>query len=341
MNRLIRGFALASALTMAATGVFAQDKITLKLADQFPLTHVASKIGPQAFKKALEERSNGRITVEHYPAEQIAKAHGLLDAVKNRVTDIALVGVVYNTDRLPLTSVAELPGMVPDSVTASEAFDAYIRNDLLDREYLPNKVRPLWGTVTPPYQLMLREGEGIDDISQLEGKKLRVAGATGELIARAIGAVPVKVPASDLYLALQRGTVDGAIYNPPSLFGYKIEEVLSAVSTNASLGAVAFAALINEDVWQSLSEADRALIQEVATDVRRSFVTDFAATFDKAYENLRAAGVTTFELDEKTRAQMNDRLQVVVDEWVAQVGGRGLPAAEMLDAYRARLAAAQ
>ena len=50
MNQLIRGFALASALTMAATGVFAQDKITLKLADQFPLTHVASKIGPQAFK---------------------------------------------------------------------------------------------------------------------------------------------------------------------------------------------------------------------------------------------------------------------------------------------------
>ena len=75
--------------------------------------------------------------------------------------------------------------------------------------------------------------------------------------------------------------------------------------------------------------------------MRRSFVTDFAATFDKAYENLRAAGVATFELDEKTRAQMNDRLQVVVDEWVAQVGGRGLPAAEMLDAYKARLAAAQ
>ncbi|WP_163849094.1 TRAP transporter substrate-binding protein DctP [Pseudooceanicola aestuarii] len=338
----LKSTALAGALTVSlsamATIAAAQDSVTLKLADQFPLTHIGSRVGAQALIAELEARSDGAIQIRHFPAEQLAKASGLLDAVRNRVTDIALVGVVYNTDKLPLTSAAELPGLFEDSIAASKAFEAYIQNDLLEREYLPLGVRPLWGTVTPPYQLMMAKGEGISEISELEGVKLRVAGATGELIAKSLGAVPVKVPASDLYLGLQRGTVNGAVYNPASVFGYKIEEVLSAVSTNASLGAVAFALLVNEDVWQGLTEEQRNTIEEVAADVRLSFTEAFDAGNTKAFDKLAESGVTVFDLPAETQAQMNDMLGAVRDTWVEQVSGRGLPAQEMLDAYQARLA---
>ncbi len=334
---IVKGVALASALSVLATSAAARETVTLKLADQFPLTHIASRAGSQAFIAELEKRSEGHIKIKHFPAEQIAKAAGLLDAVRNRVIDIAFVGVVYNTDKLPLTSVAELPGLHVNSVTASAAFEKYITEDLLEKEYLPLGVRPIWGTVTPPYQLMLAKGEGIAHVADLEGKKLRVAGATGELIAKSLGAVPVKVPASDLYLALQRGTVDGAIYNTPSLFGYKIEEVLSAVSDNASLGSVAFAMLVNEDVWQGLSKEDRTLIQKVASDVRLPFSEEFQAGNSKAFDKLTKAGVKVFSLPAETQAAMNQKLGSVRAAWVKQVSGRGLPAQEMLNAYMARL----
>ena len=328
---------LAGVFSAAAAIAQAQDSVKLRLADQFPLTHIASKLGGQAFKAELEKRSEGRIEVQHFPAEQIAKAAGLLDAVRNRVTDMALVGVVYNTDKLPLTSAAELPGLFTDSVVASQALEDYIKGDLLEREYLPLGVRPLWGTVTPPYQLMFADKEGIGDIAELEGQKMRVAGATGELIAQSLGAVPVKVPASDLYLALQRGTVNGAIYNPPSVFGYKIEEVLASVSNNAALGSVAFALLVNEDVWQSLSQEDRDLIEETAADVRLEFSRQFEDVSQKAYARLEAAGVKVFSLSPETEAAMNDKLATVRNTWVEQLAARGLPAQEMLDAFAARL----
>lgn len=328
---------LASVLSTAAAVAQAQDSITIKFADQFPLTHIASRIGSQPFKAELEERSGGRIKVQHFPAEQIAKAAGLLDAVRNRVTDIALVGVVYNTDKLPLTSGAELPGLYNDSVMASRAFDAFLKEDLTEREYLPLGIRPLWGTVTPPYQMMFSEVEAITDMSEMKGKKMRVAGATGELIAQALGAVPVKVPASDLYLALQRGTVNGAIYNPPSVFGYKIEEVLSSVSNNATLGSVAFALLVNEDVWNGLSEEDRALIAETASDVREDFSRLYEEDFQKSYETLAGMGVNIFSLPPEAESQMTEMLGSVIDTWVQQVSARGLPAQEMLDKFTARL----
>lgn len=334
---IFRSAAIAGAVSTFGTLATAQDGVSLKFADQFPLTHVASKVGSQTFIETLEDRSDGRISIRHFPAEQVAKASGLLDAVRNRVTDMALVGVVYNTDKLPLTSAAELPGLFTESVEASKAFEAYIQTELLEREYLPLGVRPIWGTVTPPYQLMMAEGEGISDMSELNGQKLRVAGATGELIAKSLGAVPVKVPASDLYLALQRGTVNGAIYNPPSVFGYKIEEVLSAVSSNASLGSVAFALLVNEDVWQGLSDEDQALIQEVASEVRQTFSEAFQQANTSALNRLEEAGVTVFELPAETKQAMDESLGEVRDVWVEQVSGRNLPAQEMLDAFNAHL----
>lgn len=328
---------LAGMLTTAAFAAHAQETITLKLADQFPLTHIASREGSQALISALEEISGGAIKVQHFPAEQIAKAGGLLDAVRNRVTDLALVGVVYNTDKLPLTSVAELPGLYDDSVVASQAFTEYLKEDLTQREYLPLGVRPLWGTVLPPYQLMFAAGGDITDVSELEGQKMRVAGATGEMIANALGAVPVKIPASDLYLALQRGTVNGAIWNAPSAFGYKIEEVLASVSNNASLGSITFALLVNEDVWQSLSEENRALIEEAVAEARVNFSLRFEENLEEAYIKMEKAGVNVFALPQETRAVISERLAGVRASWVEQVSDRGLPALEMLNAFTTRL----
>lgn len=334
----LKYLAFCGAVAAMTGAAGAQDTITLKIADQFPLTHIGSKLGIQAVKAGVEEKSGGEMQIQLFPAEQISKAAGLLDAVRNRVTDMAMVGVVYNTDKLPLTSAAELPGMIAGTISGNNAFNGYIREDLLEREYLKLGVRPLYGTLTPPYQMMFAEGGGISDIAELEGMKLRVAGATGELIAKSLGAVPVKVPASDLYLALQRGTVNGAIYNAPSVFGYKIEEVLSAVSNNASLGSVAFAFLINEDVWKGLTPEQQTILQEVANETQQNFARTFDEFDRGSYGKLEEAGVTVFSFPPATLAAMDQKLGAVRDEWVAQVSARGLPAQDMLEAFRLRAA---
>lgn len=330
--------AAALALVLSGSPALAQEKIVLKYADQFPLTHAASKLSAQPFKQMLEERSGGRIEVQLFPAEQLAKAAGLLDAVKNRVTDIAMVGIVYVTDKMPLTSAVELPGLFDDAVTGSAAFTKLAQNELLEIEYLRNGVRPLFSMVAPPYQLMFAERTELNDVSELEGVKLRAAGATGELIAGALGAVPVRVPASDLYLALERGTVDGAIYNPPSLFAYKIEEVLASITTNASLGTVAFAAFVNEDVWQGLPEDVRTLIQEVSQEVGENMAAEFQAQTEDAYKRLDELGIELIELSPEVQAQMRERLAAVEAEWISQMEGRGLEGEAILETYKSYLA---
>lgn len=332
-------------MPLAAAGMFsvvsvaqAQDTITLRWADQFPLTHDGSKLSAQAFMDLLEKEGGGRLKIQHFPAEQLAKGRGMLDAVKSGVTDIALVVTAYVADKLPRTTAIELPGLFTDTVKASAAFNRLVDSHLLEQEYLPHGVRPLFMAVTPPYQLMTTEKLNVTNLSDISGLKLRVAGSTGEIIGQAIGAVPVRMSAADIYLGVQRGTVDGAIFNAPSALAYKLDEVLGMVTTNASLGAVSLGVFINEDVWQGLPADVQKLVADLGERTGIIYAQGSVKVTTEAYEKLAAAGIDVVELPENVTRDMTAALAPVTEAWVAQMNGRDIAAEKTLATLKGYLA---
>ncbi len=330
-----RPFIVALAATIAiASAAGASETITLKLADQFPLTHFASKTGGQAFIKRVEALSDGRIKIKHFPAQQLAKAAGMLDAVKNRVTDIAMVGIVYVSDRMPLSGVTMLPGLFNDVVVGTRAYMKLANNDLLESEFLRNGVRPLWVSLAPTYQIQLTDKRRITSIDDLKGKKLRTAGAIMELTAKELGAIPVTIGPSDFYLALQRGTVDGALYTIPGWRAYSLQEVLNSSTTNAGLGSIAFATLINEQVWQGLPDDVRAILKQAGEATGAAAAAKFDAVVARANDKMKKAGKEVYALSPGVLAEIKERLRGVEDIWLAQMRSRNLPGEETLAAFR-------
>ncbi|MBU2647472.1 TRAP transporter substrate-binding protein DctP [bacterium] len=325
---------IIAAMFMIMPATLDAETVTLRIADQFPLTHFASKTGTQAFMKAVEKMSHGNIKFKHYPAGQLAKAAGMLDAVKNRVTDIASVGIVYVSDRMPLSGAVMLPGLFNECVAGTRAYDKLTKNELMEAEFLRHGVRPLYVSLAPVYQIQLTSRESITDISQLQGKKLRTAGAIMELTAKALGATPVTVGPSDFYLALQRGTVDGALYMTASWKALSLHEVLNSSTTNAGLGTVAFANLINEEVWKGLPPD----VQQVLLKAGQATGEAAAAVFDKyvagANKQLAEAGKNIYALSPKVLAQMQEKLTLVENTWLDQMRSRNLPGDKILAAFK-------
>jgi TRAP-type C4-dicarboxylate transport system substrate-binding protein len=311
----------------------------LRFAHQFPTTHFASKISIEPFAKAVEEKSGGRLRLKVFPAEQLAKAGGLLDAIKNRVADAGFVGVTYVTEKMPLTSVVEIPGLFGDVRRGYGAYEKLMQEELMQLEHLPYGVRPLYGAVTPPYQLVLRKQMQLDDIGALAGLKLRVPGATGALAAEAIGAVPVRLPPSDLYLGLERGTVDGAIQVSASVDSLKLQEVSKTITTNAGMGTVAFVTFINEDVWQGLPPDLQKVLVEAGAETGAKGAAVFDGVNAKAYKGLEEAGMSVITLSPKVEGQFAERLQAVEKAWLEDVGRRSPHAAEILARYKELVAA--
>jgi TRAP-type C4-dicarboxylate transport system substrate-binding protein len=324
---------LLVAFLLTVTHVMAEP-VTLRLADQFPLTHFASKTGSQAFIKKVAETSNNTVTIKHFPAQQLAKASGMLDAVKNRVADIAVCGVVYVSDRMPLSGAVMLPGLFNDVTTGTKAYTKLADKELLEAEFLRHGVRPLWVSLAPVYQLQMTSKESITSLDDIKGKKLRTAGAIMELTAKALGATPVTIGPSDFYLSLQRGTVDGAIYTIPGWRAYSLHEVLNSSTTNAGLGSVAFATLINEDVWQSLSPEVQSILQKAGESTGMGAAAVFDSVVAKSNAKMKEAGKNIYALSPELVKEMNKKLAVVEKAWLDQMKGRDLPGEKILESFK-------
>ena len=333
MKKKLR-LAVLTALVFFVSVTLSAETVTLRITDQFPLTHFASKTGSQAFMKRVEKMAPGKVKFKHYPAGQLGKAAGLLDTVKNRVADIASVGIVYVSDRMPLSGAAMLPGLFNSVSAGTKAFKKLAENELMEAEFLRHGVRPLWVSLAPVYQIQLVSKKTITSVDDLKGKKLRTAGAIMELTAKALGATPVTIGPSDFYLSLQRGTVDGALYTIPGWRAYSLQEVLNSSTTNAGLGTVAFAVLINEDVWQGLSPD----VQSVLMKAGQATGAGAAAIFDKyvagANKKMAAAGKNIYALSPKVLAEMGEKLSTVEKTWLDQMKSRNLPGEKVLAAFK-------
>jgi TRAP-type C4-dicarboxylate transport system substrate-binding protein len=327
---LARVGAVVLALVMGSSAMATE----LKLADQFPATHTISKEGTQAFLDHIKAHPEVDLSVTHYPAEQLGKAASMLDLVRNRVTDIAMVGMSYITERMPLATMMDLPGLYNDSFDGYSPFVELARNDLAGIDFDRNNVKMLWVVVTPPYQLLLKRSDPIDDLSDLAGTKTRVAGATGELAAAALGLVPIQMPAPDLYVSLERGTIDAAIYTLSAMRSYKLEEVTNSFTTNAALGGVAFATFIHKDVWNRLTPEQQKVIEEGAEKAQFASACALLKSELAAQEALKGMGKAVYDLPDAVLAQFQERLAAVDKTWADQMASRNLPGAEMLSKFR-------
>ena len=325
----IQSIAAAGAVVAATLPASAQEVYTLRLADQFPLTHIASVVTVQPFIKLLEERAEGRIKIEHYPAQQLAKSAGMLEAVRTGVADIAVQVAGYVSDRIPLSTVVELPSISADIEQCYTAFQALADGPLQEQEYGPLGVRAVEVQCTPS-QFLTTKAESIDSVDALKGLKLRAGGSVVELTLKNAGAIPINMGAPDIYVGVERGTIDGAIFAPASTLGYNLQEVVKGVAKNISFGSNSGVMFMNEKKFQSLPKDLQDLIMEVGREVGHDIAVEYNKGSDEAMAKLADAGVNIYDLPDDVVGVIKDAQGKVAEEWASQMNGRGLPGDAML-----------
>lgn len=294
-------------------------------------------IGP--FLDHVESLAGGAVDLREFPASQLGKPRSMLDVVQSGLADIAFVGLAYVAWRMPLSTAVELPGLFDDVIAAHAAFDAMSRAVLYREEYAPAGLVPLFVALMPPYQLLLRGRRSLEDVAELRGMKIRAPGDTGLRICHALGATGVAIDQADLYIALERGTVDGALQTSANSAAFHLHEVADALTLNARLGSVACVHFINADTWNALDAHSRAVLREAGRRTSRDMVRQVAALIARDNRRLAEHGIALLRLSEPVLAQFAARLGAVETRWRAQVGRRHGAAGAVLDEFKARVAA--
>ncbi|WP_119420691.1 TRAP transporter substrate-binding protein [Desertibaculum subflavum] len=334
---LRRGILLAGAMALLPLAPAAAQQITLKVADSLPVKHFSIETTKFWMQKA-EEYSNGKLKFDHFPAEQLAKARDLLDAVQNRIADVAYIPAQYFPDKAPLSTVAGIP--TPEvKVTVKQIEMAYLevgRGILFEEECKKLGIRPVRFSSTPPYDLHTTRKK-IKTLDDFKGMKIRVAGNVQENAIKALGGIPVSITPPDMYTSMQRGTVDGTVFSYNSIASYKLHELVKYSTTNVNLGAFVSYYAINLEVWNKLPKDVQAAIDRAAEE---------AIPFDSAKvekqsaeyaETFRKRGLDLYAIDDAELKRWGELLKPVREEWIEQMEKRGLPGRKVLDAWLAAL----
>ncbi|MDR2088182.1 MAG: TRAP transporter substrate-binding protein DctP [Clostridiales Family XIII bacterium] len=246
----------------AATETADAEPITLRLASDAPLEHIATGLNEGAAEK-VKERTEGRVLIEYFPGSALGGYETVYEELVIGSIDIAQITVPDALDaRL---GSAYLPYY---ATSYEEAKILYAPDSFMSKTFAEltaaNNVRFLgWvlegfigmGVVKDPTDVMT---PGTPKGIQLRSPAM----ATFRYVQEDLGYNPVTVPYAEVPTAIQTKVVDGWIGGTPNMNYAWVGEVINKMYVNY-MHAEATCYVMSELSLSKLSEADRQTLIEV------------------------------------------------------------------------------
>lgn len=333
VSTLLAGTALTA--LMLAGPASAEDPVTLRVTSIFPGAHFLWTEGGQVFADAVTETSGGEISFEVYHAGQLGNDQ--LAVLDSGLAEIGVIAAPYVADRMPLSGVVELPGIIEGACDGTNRYWSLAQSGgLLDElEYGPLGLHVLFVTTPPPYKIMTTGAE-VSALPDLEGLKLRTVGGAQADTVRALGGTPVQVQAPELYDSLSRGTVDGAIYAFVGMPPFSLEEVVHHSVEGAYAGSVAVLYAVSTEAWEEMPAERQAILTEAAA-MAQQHVCEFQDGQENALRDQYVAenGFSITTLTEAAAEEFRAAMAPVAEAWVGRMQENGLRGADVLAGYAA------
>jgi TRAP-type C4-dicarboxylate transport system substrate-binding protein len=330
------GLALLVGSTFATQ---AADPIRLRVADSFPKGHFLVKLILEPWMEDVTKRTNGAVTFEHYPAQQLGKAADMLKLTQTGVADIGYVAPAYVSDKMPVSEVAMLPGAFEHSCQGTLAYSKLAKSGVIaEQDYAANGIRLLLNVSLPQYRIFTVKAQ-VKDVGDVTGLKLRSTGGAQDLTLRAIGAVPVRMAAPDAYESLQRGTMDGLLFPLESVVAYGADKLVKYSTDGLGFASFVVAYSISDNVWKKLTPDIQKAMVEAADALIPTACQQVQKSDDEVKKAMEAQGIKFETLTPDAKAKFKDLMKGVNKQWADGLDGRGKKGSEALKEFEAEVSA--
>ena len=311
---------LAVCILCGSISSFGAEPITLRLHTFNSPNAIANQLFLVPWAEEVEAGSNGRVTVQVFPAMQLGGKPGdLYGQARDGVVDIVWTLPGYSPGRFPLTEVFELPFVCGGAESTSQALTMFHRKWMRD-EY--GDTQPLVFHATAPNHLHTVDRQ-VRTLEDLQGLEVRAASQTVASMLDALGAVPVGMPVPQVYEALARGVVDGAWLPWTIMRPFRLQEV-TRYHTEVALGCTLFVLTMNKARYDGLPADVRRLVDTttgmaLARRLGRIWQQDEATGRDIAAQR----GHPILPLAAAERTRWRSATKPVVDRWLEKVDAMG------------------
>jgi TRAP-type C4-dicarboxylate transport system substrate-binding protein len=269
----------------------------------------------------IEKRSNGQIKVKMYWIDEICGPKEMMMAVKSRLADVVGHVPSYAPGETPIWNSTFLPFLCPPRVDQNMVI--YNRLSKESRLFIDemNKFNCVYGGAydTEAYNLMGKKP--VRSVADLKGMRIRVMPDLGEIL-KQFDAVPVTVPVTEMFSALDTGVVDLVAMSRLAFHAYKVDEISRYMILDMDMSAVPTFYFINKEAWNELPDNLKKVVESVIED-SPAFIWDFANLPDRvteAYKVIKQRNMEIIHFPKTERAKLMAKAKGVWETWAKRSG---------------------
>ena len=155
-----------------------------------------------------------------------------------------------------------------------------------------------------------------------KGLKIRGYSKYSAETIKALGASSVTLGAAEVYMAIQRGTIDGQTSGAPAMRDRKMYEVHKYL-TVTNHATPEFLVAMNDKSYNKLSDNQKKALNEAAAEVNKSIRDNAKAEDLKALEDLKAKGMIIYQVPDNELKAWQDATKPVWDLFIKENGKVG------------------
>lgn len=275
------------------------------------------------FIEILRKEAGKSFDVEFFDSGTLMKADEQTSALRTGTIQFMFHTTSYVTRSFKILGITGLPSLVQN---------LYSNGDLIKME------SPLWKLINDQLAkddiFMLSAGGGvlepeyvwsgkkkITSLDDLSGKRLRIVSYEATEAMKQFGSAGVRIPSSETYLALQRGTVDGAVLNINTVMGRRLYEQLK-YCYQLPVTAFTVGLFMPKRKWDSLDSATKSAFWNAASWYDSNFCRQVNNTYsqEQYWPHLNGDGLKTIIPTEKESQIFSQKSEPIWNWWKKEVG---------------------
>ena len=250
------------------------------------------------FCNEVTKRSNGALTITHFPAGQIGAQRDLVEGLKLGTVDIVGASAALVSTYVPEMSIFDLPYVFRDKAKLYAFLDGPEGQNLMTEKMGNAGFRGL-----AFYDVGVRDifnsRKSVKTIEDLQGLKIRVEENPIRVNTfKALGTQATPMAFTEVYNGIQQGVIDGFENSPLIYLAFKFNEVAPFASRTGHFITPAVR-LMSKAGWDKLPADMQALVQTVMTEAAQNERAQWLSAEEKVWADIAALGVTIDEVQKE------------------------------------------
>ena len=294
-------------------------KINLSMAVNGTDTQIDSLVAHH-FADLVAERSDGNIVIDVFPNDTLAGGNSTkgVEYIAVGGSDLGAYATCVLANLEPKLSVATLPWSFTSYQQAREVIDT--TGGAYYAELLAAKGITYLGSFHNGFRQLTNSKHAVTKPEDLKNLKIRVPGSAVYMsVFKALGASPTAMSWSEVFTAIQQGTIDGQENGCSVTKSAKMDEIQQYMTIwNYSYENDLFVA--NTKVWENLEDNTKELLQQCATESCEWGRDRLEAEEDELIKGFQDEGKQVDILTEDQLQAFKDAVADVTAELKAQYG---------------------